>query len=313
MAGVMAGLNYALQQGITHRDLKMSNVLVSSEGEAKLVDFGLAGLQGVDEAAIEGISRRTVLYAGLERATGCRKDDPRSDIFFAGTIFYEMLTGVPALPEGRDRAQQAGKAFYREIKPILELAPKLPLALAMVVNKAMEFEPDRRYQTPVRHARRPQAGHQARQGGRRRRPRAGQELTSNEGHDEQGQPRKLMIVESDVKMQDKLRELFKQHGYRVLVSGDPERTLDRFSNDSRAADLVLFTTSNNGRAALEVFNRFGQEPRTRDLPAVLLLDQDHHSWAEAAQVAEHRQVAKMPIKMRELRELLREDLRQKAS
>ena len=43
MAGVMSGLTYALQQGITHRDLKMSNVLVSSEGDAKLVDFGLAG------------------------------------------------------------------------------------------------------------------------------------------------------------------------------------------------------------------------------------------------------------------------------
>ena len=60
MAGVMAGLNYALQQGITHRDLKMSNVLVSSDGEPKLVDFGLAGVQGAEEEAAEGISRRTV-------------------------------------------------------------------------------------------------------------------------------------------------------------------------------------------------------------------------------------------------------------
>ena len=104
----MSGLTYALQQGITHRDLKMSNVLLSSDGEAKLVDFGLAGVQGAEEAEAEGISRRTVDYAGLERATGCRQDDPRTDIFFAGTIFYQMLTAHPALPDNRDRG--AGRA-----------------------------------------------------------------------------------------------------------------------------------------------------------------------------------------------------------
>ena len=123
-----------------------------------------------------------------------------------------------------------------------------------------------------------------------------------------------MIVESDVKMQDMLRELFKKNGYRVLVSSDPERVLSTASSTtSQAADVVLFTTSNNGRAALEVFNRFGQESATRDLPAVLLLDQNHHDWEEEAQVAEHRVVAKMPIKMRELRELLVEVVRKKVS
>jgi hypothetical protein len=95
--------------------------------------------------------------------------------------------------------------------------------------------------------------------------------------------------------------------------GDPERALARFFDDHRAADIVLFTTSSNGRSALEVFNRFGQEAATRDLPAVLLLDQIHSDWDEEAAVADHRLVAKMPIKMRQLREALLEAMQKKVS
>jgi serine/threonine-protein kinase len=282
----------------------MSNVLLSSDGDPKLVDFGLAGLQGAEEEVAEGMSRRTVLYAGLERATGVRMDDPRSDIFFAGTIFYQMLSGVPALPDTKDRAQQAGKSLYRDIRPILELVPKLPLPFAMVVNKALEFEPDRRYQSAsdmlVELKLAIKRVKAAQEGGRV----AGQELHSSEGFDGDGQPRKLMIVESDVKMQDTLRELFKKNGYRVLVLSDPERVLSRFFDDHHTADIVLFATSTNGRAALDSFNRFGQEMVTRDVPAVLLLDQNHLDWEDEAQLAEHRLVAKMPIKQRQLREAI---------
>jgi serine/threonine-protein kinase len=141
----------------------------------------------------------------------------------------------------------------------------------------------------------------------------GKELHSNEGLDEQGQPRKLMIVESDVKMQDMLRELFKKNGYRVLVLSDPDRAMDRFFQDPKAADVILFTTGTNGRGALDAFNRFGQEPTTRELPAVLLLDETHGNWDQNAQKGDHRVVAKMPIKMRELRGALVEASRKKVS
>lgn len=301
--GVMAGLNYAFLRGVTHRDLKMTNVLISSEGVAKLVDFGLAALDS--ESASEATNKRTIEYAALERATGVRKDDTRSDIFFAGCMLYHLLSGKSPIPEGRDRGKQFSKSTFQEIPPLLTEAPDVPPMIAKVVQRAIEFDPEKRYQTPAemladlklvirRLEERGSADADIRP-----------ELVSDEGHDAEGQPRRLMVVEANIKMQDILRELFKRHGYRVLVASDPARAVDRFYADTTSADVILFSSGHIGRDALETFNKFGREPGTREVPAILMLDESHRQWQDEAEVGGHRAVIVMPVKQRELRQLVR--------
>lgn len=297
-ADIMAGLNYAFLKGITHRDLKMSNVIVSSEGDSKLLDFGLAGMEGGDEA--DAANPRTIDYAGLERATNVRKDDTRSDIFFAGCIYYQLLSGRPALSETRERSQRLSKSRFMDIKPILDVAPQVPMPLARIVMKAIELDPLRRYQTPgemladlklaakrVAEAKDDASLHE--------------ESSRLEGQDADGQPRKLMIVESDHKMQDVFRELFKKQGYRVLVTNDPERLFQRINDDARAFDALLISSGQLGERALEAFNKLAQDKRTSQLPTVLLLGESHAALARDAAAGPRRLVAQMPLKSRELR------------
>ena len=148
MVGITDGLRYAFTRGLAHRDLKMSNVLVSSRAEAKIVDFGLASMEETikdDPLA----NTRTIDYAALERATGVRKDDARSDIYFLGCIYYHMLTGQPPLSETRDPVQRLNKQRFLDVVPIQKAEPSLAACVTNVVNKAMMFDPEYRYQSPA--------------------------------------------------------------------------------------------------------------------------------------------------------------------
>jgi serine/threonine-protein kinase len=165
----------------------------------------------------------------------------------------------------------------------------------------LEFDPDKRYQTPGEMLIDLQLAMKRVSDQRLNSADAPVETGPMEGHDASGQPRKLMIVESDTKMQDLFREMFKKRGYRVLVTSDPDRLFQRFYENRTTADVVLLSSGHLGANALQAFNRLSQEGATKKVPAVLLLGDQQSDWRKQASQDHHRGVLQMPVKSRELR------------
>ena len=305
MIDMTDGLRHAFEHGLTHRDLKLTNVLVSSRKQAKLVDFGLAS---IDEALGEKLqaemnNARTIDYAALERATGVRKDDTRSDIYFLGCILYNMLTGQAPLSETQDRLARLNKNRFLEVVPIRKAEPDIPDAVALVVNKAMSFDPSRRYQAPSAMLADLRIALERLSGGSGNISESpsgiGRQLTdAPEPH------HTVLIVEANPQVQDVLRKGLRNAGYKVLLTADAQRALVRLHQDPTSVDCVVFDAQGIGAPALQAFNALGDDAVTQGLPAVLLLDEPQHAWKEKAATAAHRITLPMPITLRQLRETL---------
>src|SRR6185436_14661846 len=152
-------LDEAHSKGITHRDIKSSNIVISSRGRVKVLDFGLAKFSAPAGATDQtsnselatrvktspGVVMGTVNYMSPEQALG-REVDHRSDIFSLGVVLYEMATG--RLPfTGKTATETIDHIAHSQPEAIARLNYSVPAELEVIVKKALRKDRDERYQT----------------------------------------------------------------------------------------------------------------------------------------------------------------------
>lgn len=144
---LLMALDHAHRQNVVHRDVKPANMLIERSGRVKLTDFGVARIQEPDETHLTQVGGAvgTPKYMSPEQAKGLRGDS-RSDVFSAGVVLYELLTGV--LPfDGENQFVVIHQIVGHTPAPPSTLNAEVPAAMDDVIASAMAKNPDERYAT----------------------------------------------------------------------------------------------------------------------------------------------------------------------
>jgi serine/threonine protein kinase len=146
------GLQYAFENGLVHRDVKPSNLMVDRAGNVKVLDLGLARFydDSGDKITILHSNSRigTLDFMAPEQVEDSHNADVRSDVYSLGATLYTCLTKQLPLGEGTDK-EKLRRLYRNQRAPLAQLRPDVPPALAAVVTKMMAHDPGKRYPTPA--------------------------------------------------------------------------------------------------------------------------------------------------------------------